>query len=285
MRLAPWIVAAAVVSGCSWKKDIEGLEATVAARDSTLAERDATIAARDAALHDRDVTIARLEAELADLERQIEALRTDLATRTAQLDEERARSTRILSDRGSLRTELDSLRAALAELEARKRQAEQRVAAYRHLVSRFQKLIDAGKLDVKVVDGRMVVVLATDILFPSGSADLSEDGKVALAEVGAVLSTIENRYQVEGHTDNVPIRTTKFPSNWYLGAARAIGVVDHLLASGLQPDHVSAAAFADTKPVAPNTDDAGRARNRRIEIVVVPDLSGLPGYDELNALD
>lgn len=278
MRLAPWIVAVALLGGCKWKKEIEALQAVVA-------ERDATIATRDAALRERDLTIARLEAEAADLGRQIEALRADLDTRTAQLDEERARSTRILSDKGALKAELDSMKAALAELEARKRQAEQRVAAYKDLVARFQKLIDAGKLDVRVVDGRMVVVLATDILFPSGSAELSDDGKAALTEVGTVLATIDNRYQVEGHTDNVPIRTTKFPSNWYLGAARAIGVVDHLIASGLQGDHVSAAAFADTKPVAPNTDDAGRSRNRRIEIVVLPDLSGLPGYDELNALD
>jgi chemotaxis protein MotB len=107
----------------------------------------------------------------------------------------------------------------------------------------------------------------------------------ALAKVAAVLAGIpDRRYQVEGHTDNVPIKTTRFPSNWYLAAARAIGVVNHMVDSGLPASVVSAAAFGDTFPVASNDDADGRSQNRRIEIVVVPDLSDLPGYDELEAL-
>ncbi len=272
-----WLMLVAAV-GCGWKQDIASLEGLVADRDAAMIAQEGTIA-------DRDGEIARLTAEIGALKRSLSDQEANLAALESDLDEERARSARMMADKGALRAEIAATQAALADLEERKRQAEARVVAYRDLVQRFQKLIDAGKLDVRVVDGRMVVVLATDVLFPSGSADLSPEGQAALTEVGAVLGSIpENRYQIEGHTDDRPIKTTRFPSNWYLGAARAIGVVEHLLAHGLQAAQVSAAAFADTKPVASNVEEAGRAMNRRIEIVVVPDLSGLPGYDELQSL-
>jgi chemotaxis protein MotB len=171
---------------------------------------------------------------------------------------------------------------ALRELEERKAQADARIAEFRSLLSRFKSLIDAGKLKVKIAYGRMVVELATDILFAPGSADLSPAGKTAIGEVAQVLAGIpEREFQVEGHTDNVPIKTSQYPSNWELASARALTVVKAMVESGLPPDRVSAASYADWKPIAPNDTPEGRASNRRIEIVVVPDLSSLPGFDEL----
>ena len=136
---------------------------------------------------------------------------------------------------------------------------------------------------MKIVDGRMVVALATDVLFGSGSATLSAEGKSAVAEVAAVLASIPDRkYQVEGHTDDVPIKTAQYPSNWELASARALTVVKAMIDAGVPADRISGASFAESKPAVANATPEGRSANRRIEIVVVPDLSSLPGFDELN---
>jgi chemotaxis protein MotB len=104
----------------------------------------------------------------------------------------------------------------------------------------------------------------------------------AIKEVAAQHATNKDRrYQVEGHTDNQRISTATFPSNWELASARALTVVKTMIDSGLGAERVSAASYAETQPVQPNETPEGRSANRRVAIVVVPDLSSLPGYDEL----
>lgn len=226
-----------------------------------------------------------LDAELRRTQADAESVRGELDATRAVLDSTNRRLADAVAQAGSLESDVARMTAALAEAEARKARADAALAEYRDLVARFQALIDSGTLSVKVVGGRMIVELATDVLFPPGSATLSRDGRAAVAEVAAVLSGIERReYQVAGHTDNVPIASDRFPSNWHLGSARAIAVIDVLVESGLAPDRVSAASYADTKPAGTNRTPEGRAENRRIEIAIVPDLSQLPGYDELAAL-
>jgi chemotaxis protein MotB len=272
------MVALLMAGGCG-KKEIERLEGLLSVAQETIASREADATALRS-------TVSGLEADIAGLREQIAQKETELAALDADLAAERERSARMLADRGALRAELDQMQKAMAELAERKRQAEARVKAFRDLVSRFQSLIDAGTLDVRIIDGRMVVVLATDVLFASGSADLSDGGKGALTQVAQILGGMaDRRFQVEGHTDNVPISTSRFPNNWYLAAARAIGVVDHLTKNGMTSSQVSAASFGDTRPVASNEDKELRAANRRIEIVIVPDLSDMPGYAELKAAD
>ena len=123
------------------------------------------------------------------------------------------------------------------------------------------------------------------MLFASGKARLSDEGKQAVQEVTALLVTIpDRRFQVEGHTDNVPIKTSRFPSNWSLAAGRALTVVETMIEAGMPADRVSGASFGEWKPTNDNETDEGRAANRRIEIVVVPDLSSLPGFDELKKM-
>ena len=127
------------------------------------------------------------------------------------------------------------------------------------------------------------IELATDVLFSSGSATLSADGISAIQEVAKVLASIPGRkFQVEGHTDDVPIKTAQYASNWELASGRAITVVKTMVDAGLPGDRVSGASFGEQKPTASNKTPEGRASNRRIEIVVVPDLASLPGFDELN---
>lgn len=172
------------------------------------------------------------------------------------------------------------------QLDVWKTRAQARIDAYQEILKEFKPLIDKGILEVKVEDGNVKIGMAADVMFSSGSARLSDVGKANLAEVAKVLARHQNReFQVEGHTDNQPISTKEFASNWYLGAARAITVVDYLTSNGMSREQVSAASYADTHPVAPNATDQGRAFNRRIEIILVPDLSDMPGFDDLHKAD
>lgn len=160
---------------------------------------------------------------------------------------------------------------------------ERQVKEIKELREDLKPLIDRGVVTLEVVDGRVVVGMRSDVLFPSGSADLSEEGKQTVAQLARVLTRRvgDSDFQVEGHTDNEPIATSQFPNNWYLGAARGITVAEYMVSQGFPKDRISAATFADTSPVATNGNEAGRAQNRRIEVVLVPDLSDMPGAKRL----
>lgn len=168
------------------------------------------------------------------------------------------------------------------EIARRDALAQARLQQLRELQADFKPLIDKGVLEIEVVDGRIVLGMAADVLFPSGSAALSATGRENVAEVGRLLAKKPAyEFQVEGHTDNDAISTPQFPNNWYLGSARAIEVVQVLVQSGMSPENLSAASFAEYAPVTSNSTAASKARNRRIEIVLLPDLGELPGYQQL----
>lgn len=276
MLLLPFLLA------CVPKKDFDALTAELASEKAAHADTAAKKAGVEADLAAELEKLAALRETEARLSSDLDAARKTLdGERSAWIEEKAA----LMGDRARLKSSVAEMEGALREAAERRAQAEARVAQFRELLQKFQKLIDAGQLRVKIVDGRMVVELATDILFASGKADLSEAGKASLAQVGAVLASLDDRsFQVEGHTDNVPIQTDKFPSNWELASARSIVVVKTLVAAGVPANRMSAASFADTRPVADNANVDGRASNRRIEIVLVPDLSQLPGFEELKAV-
>jgi chemotaxis protein MotB len=118
--------------------------------------------------------------------------------------------------------------------------------------------------------GVIVTVLTDRMLFAEGQADLRPQETGLLAVVAGVLDTVpDNDVRVEGHTDDLPIHTDRFPSNWELSATRATTVLRYFVARGVAPQRLEAVGYADQHPLAPNTTDAGRARNRRVEIVVL----------------
>lgn len=179
---------------------------------------------------------------------------------------------------------LEESNKALEELKAKERQAQARLATFKGMIDRFQKMIESGKLKVKIVRGRMVVELSENILFDSGRADLKTEGQAALTEVASVLASIQDRdFQIAGHTDNIPIKSAKFPSNWHLSTARALTVGTFLASHGVPPVRLSAAGYADTQPVSPTSNETpeGRQQNRRIEIVLMPNLDELPDLSQL----
>jgi chemotaxis protein MotB len=233
-----------------------------AEREEANAERERRDA-MEAAMRDE---LAALEAEVARLtarSNRMEGLFEEARTEVHRLDV-------LLNERGS---EYRQLQERIQRLAAVEREVRQRNQIYEDVIGRFRSLIDGGMLSVSVVRGRMVIHLPQDILFESGSAVIGAGGRSTLAEVGRVLAELEDRsFQVEGHTDNVPIATARFPSNWELSAARSLSVVQLLVQNGVRATNLSGAAYGEFHPVAANDSRESRRLNRRIEIVMLPNL-------------
>jgi chemotaxis protein MotB len=168
------------------------------------------------------------------------------------------------------------------ELRRREQAAKSRLDSYQELIKELKPLIERKILHVEVVDGRASINMTSDVLFSPGSADLSEEGKKTVSQIARILGKRSDRdFQVQGHTDSDPITTVAFPSNWHLGAARAINVTRSMINAGMPKGRISAATFGPTKPVGKNDSAIGKAHNRRIEIVLLPDLTDLPGYKDM----
>jgi chemotaxis protein MotB len=140
----------------------------------------------------------------------------------------------------------------------------------------IEKLGLKDKIETAIDDRGLAIKLKTDgLLFDSGSANIRPGAAAVLLKVGGVLRTdVKHDLRVEGHTDNVPVGGA-YPSNWELSTARASAVVRTLLGSRIEPKRFSAAGFADLHPIRPNATDAGRADNRRVEIVL-PRMNPVP---------
>jgi chemotaxis protein MotB len=116
----------------------------------------------------------------------------------------------------------------------------------------------------------LVISLTGEILYEQGRAEIREQGREVLAMISDILKDIPNDIMIEGHTDNVPIRTNEFPSNWELSTARAVNVIKFLIEErNVDPARLSAAGYSEYRPVADNSTAAGRAENRRVEVVVL----------------
>jgi chemotaxis protein MotB len=137
---------------------------------------------------------------------------------------------------------------------------------------------------VTVTEGAhgITVEINASALFAPGEATLGSDAVSALQAVARVLAPASFSITIEGHTDNLPINTFRFPSNWELSAVRASSVVRLFIESGVNPERLTAAGYADQRPVAPNATENGRARNRRVTILIEskvaePPPGGAPG--------
>jgi chemotaxis protein MotB len=166
---------------------------------------------------------------------------------------------------------------SMEDLARAQAQAEARAAQFRKLVAQFRKMTEAGKLKVEIRDNRMIVSLGDRILFDPGKTQIKKEGAETLQQVAAILKEIRGRdFQVAGHTDNIPIRSARFRSNWDLSTARAVEVVNFMVGSGMEAGRLSAAGYADQAPIGSNDTADGRTKNRRIEITLMPNLDDLP---------
>jgi len=252
MRL-PAILIALSLTGCVKKSTYEKAVAENKRLSAELAENQKKLAE----------TEQSLSAKIKELQAQLGILDETTRTKEAEL--------------GKVRGEKEATEAELAELRRQKEAAEKRIAAYKALQDKFRALVDTGKLQVVFRNGQMTLKLPSGILFPSGSDKLSKDGEQALADVVKILMEFKDRrFVVGGHTDNQPIKTAQFPNNWYLSTARANSVVQYMIKQGFPPKALSAAGYGEFDPVAANDTDKNREQNRRIEIILVPNLEELP---------
>ena len=145
---------------------------------------------------------------------------------------------------------------------------------YSQMIEKMKSEIADGQVTITELQGRLTVNMVDAILFDSGKADIKPEGRQVLQKVADVIGQVEDKaVRVEGHTDNVKIGgalTRAFASNWELSAARATNVARYLQRLGVDPTLLSAAAYGEYRPVSENDTPEGRAKNRRIEIVLVP---------------
>lgn len=261
-RAIPFVLAMSLFAGCGIPK--EQWEAKLK-ENADLQTRVTDLEAQKKKLEER---IADLKKEKDELQRTIDLLKGDMG--------------KLGSDKADLIERMAKLHKTLEELERAKAAADKRNKAFRDLLAKFKAMVDAGKLQVEVRNGLMLVKLPDNILFDPGKTDLKKEGQEALAQVTRILSGIEGRkFQVAGHTDNVPTgKNSRFKSNWELSSARALVVLDLMVREGMDPKRLSAAGYADVLPVAGNESDDGKKQNRRIEIVLVPNIEDLPSIDD-----
>ncbi len=133
-----------------------------------------------------------------------------------------------------------------------------------------QTIHDAPGVSFKRDSRGTVITLSDAVAFASGSADLKEEIKPLLDKVALVLKRHMTRVNIEGHTDNVPVGGPMYPSNWELSLGRAASVLRYLLDQGLPPQNFSIAGYGEYRPIADNDTPEGRAKNRRVEIIILP---------------
>ena len=222
------------------KGDFDARSKAAADLEKGIAEKDARIKSVEEASKAKDGEIEKLKAEI-----------TVLRNETAGLSKDRAKA-------------LEEKEKAIAEL-TRTRDK---------LTTELKEEIRKGEIAITQLKDRLSLNLVEKILFDSGSALVKKDGKKVLDRVAEILKKVQDKQiRIEGHTDNVPISARiidKFPSNWELSTSRATNVVRYLQEKAVDPKYLVAAGYSEYRNIAPNDKPEGRAKNRRIEIVLTP---------------
>jgi len=273
-----WLVLVALCAGCvssgtyeAKKQQAEGLEQS---------------------LKEQQGAYQKLTAENALLQEQLKRLKSDLAATAQERDalskdklglEESLKSTADAKNKkigelsqqlGQLQAENARLKEEIALVQKQKELEVQKTSkTYESLLDTMKSEISKGEVTISELKGKLTVNLVDAVLFDSGKAEVKPEGLVVLQKVIDILKGVKDKaIRIEGHTDNVPIvgaLTRKYPTNWELSSARALNVARYLQQQGIDPTLLAAVAYGEYKPVAPNDSDEGRAKNRRIEIVLV----------------
>ncbi len=236
--------------------------------------------------------LAALQQKYADLSNENTALKARVASLTGERDklaaDNRELENVLKAKSDSLSQTIVELRQKVAALESENAGLKQDIAAlqksreetqkasktYEDLVAKMKGEIAKGEITISELKGKLTVNMVDAILFDSGKAEVKPEGQAVLQKVISILKDVKDKaIRTEGHTDNVPIvgmLAKKYPTNWELSAARAINVTRYLQEQGIDPAHLSAAAYGEYKPVAVNDTPEGKAKNRRIEIILVP---------------
>lgn len=207
------------------------------------------------------------QALTSDKQQLEEVLKAKSDTLSKNITDLRQKISDLESDNSRLKGEITALQKVKEE------KVKEVSSTYEQLLSNMKNEIAQGQVTISELKGKLTVNMEAAILFDSGKADVKPEGLGILEKMITTLKGVTDKaIRIEGHTDNVQISgglTKLFPTNWELSAARAINVTRFLQQQGLDPAFLSAAAFAEHKPVADNSTREGRAKNRRIEITLV----------------
>lgn len=256
-------------------KNEEALQ-TKAAAD----ELDRKLAAATDEKQKLDAEMVVVKKNLEDMGENNKNLLSTLEAKKTEKDKMIADLTRSKQSLESQKVDLESQVSTLNQkMDAISREKEAAIAnlkiTYDNLVKDMETEIKGGEILITQLQDKLSVNLVDKILFSSGESIVKKDGQKILTRVGDILKKIENKQiRIEGHTDNVPIGKEleyRFPTNWELSSARATNVARYLIEKvGIDPKRISVVGYADQRPIGVNTTVAGRSRNRRIEIVLIP---------------
>lgn len=235
-------------------------------------------------LLEKDLSISRKESDdllkaknkLIEDNREIDSMLKAKSDSFSQLATElREKNQQLQQQNADLEKQIDRLKQEIAKIQKAKEEEVQKTSStYESLLASMKNEIAQGQVTISELKGKLTVNVVDAVLFDSGKAEVKKDGLTILLKVIDILKDITGKaIRIEGHTDNVQIRgalTHKFPTNWELSAARAINVTRYLQSQGIDPAILSAVAYGEYKPVSPNDTDEGKAKNRRIEIILVP---------------
>lgn len=174
----------------------------------------------------------------------------------------------------NLEKRLKEANEEIARLKVKEVKVETESNAYKQLMKEMKGEIAKGQVAINEYKGKLTVDVANQILFASGEAEVKKEGLAILKRVVEILKSVKDKaIRVEGHTDNKKIYGSlakRYPTNWELSAARAINVTRYLADEGIAPEILSAVAYGEYKPVADNSTEEGRQKNRRIAIILLP---------------
>ncbi len=288
------LVAAVLgLGGCvsSGKYQLKEQEAQGLASDlAALKDQHATLQAdRDALRGEKELLakdLATVKGEAATLQKTKEKLTADNTeldgllkaksdSFSKNIADQRDKIQLLLQQNADLEKQIIGLKNEIANLQKVKEEEVKKTSkTYEDLLDKMKSEISQGQVTISELKGKLTVNLVDAILFDSGKAEVKPEGLVVLQKVIDILKTVKDKaIRIEGHTDNVQIRgalTQKYPTNWELSAARAINVTRYLQQQGIDSTVLGAVAYGENKPVAPNDSAEGRAKNRRIEIILVP---------------
>jgi chemotaxis protein MotB len=287
--LLAWGLSACSVMQSTYQKKIDEAD-TLTMRLAALQKKYDNLAAENTALKVRN---ERLISDLSGMTLQKDKLTTDLAYVTGQRDKaaaDKEEVDRILQSKSdSLSQSIFELRKKVADLDAenarlkaenaslakaKEEQVQKVSSTYENLLEKMKSEISKGQVTISELKGKLTVNMVDSILFDSGKAEVKAGGLEILGKVISILKDVNDKaIRIEGHTDNVQIGgalARRYPTNWELSAARAINVTRYLQDQGIDPGQLAAVAFGEWKPVATNDTAEGKAKNRRIEINLVP---------------
>jgi chemotaxis protein MotB len=263
-------VCVAMITGCGYSED--EWQAQLAKYSQLAQKNKATEGQRAATQAELDKT----QKQVAELKDQLQKMGVNLDTINQQLAQTGTANQQLAKN-------VEDLQRALKEYQERAAQLERIKARFELLRDKLKKLTELG-LKVEIRRNRMVIRLPGDVLFASGDDKLSKEGDKVLDAVADVIRNdkqLSGRYfQVAGHTDNKPLKGGRFGDNWGLSAMRARQVLLYLVSpadakeggGGLASDRLHAAGYGDTDRVSKNDADDGRKQNRRVELVLMPDV-------------